>query len=95
MEVMQREGARGSLMEIAAVALGIIASIVDMVKQAKNASAEKSAEIAARLTAAEAALKGAADEAHAGARRDQVGRVAPHGGVAARAGLPPRVPALP
>jgi Cu/Ag efflux protein CusF len=52
-------------MEIAAVALGIIASIVDMVKQAKNASAEKSAEIAARFTAAEAALKGAADEAHA------------------------------
>jgi hypothetical protein len=52
-------------MEIAAVALGIIASIVDMVKQAKNASAEKSAEIAARLTAAEAALKSAADEAHA------------------------------
>lgn len=52
-------------MEIAAVALSIIASVVDMIRQAKNASAEQSADIAARLAAAETALKGAAAEAHA------------------------------
>lgn len=52
-------------MEIAVAAISLITTIIDMVKQAKNAKDEQSAEIAARFAAAEAAIKGAQDEAHA------------------------------
>lgn len=46
--------------------LELITTAVNMIKDAKQASAEKSAEIAARFTSARAVLSGAYDEAHAG-----------------------------
>jgi hypothetical protein len=52
-------------MEIATVALALIESIIAMVKQSRDASAETSAEVLARLTSAQAALQAASDEAHA------------------------------
>jgi hypothetical protein len=50
---------------VAAAALGLISIIVQMVANAKSASDEESADIAARFAAAESALTGAANAAHA------------------------------
>lgn len=52
-------------MEILAAGLGLLGTIIKMIEEGQHASAEKSAEILARFTAAESTLKGAYDEAHA------------------------------
>lgn len=51
-------------MDLVAAAVSLITTIVKMIGDAKTASAEKSADIAARFAAAESALAGAADAAH-------------------------------
>lgn len=52
-------------MDLATAAIGLIATIIKMIADAKGASQEKSAAIAARFAAAESALAGAQAEAHA------------------------------
>lgn len=59
-------------MEIATVALELIENIIAMVKKSKDASAEKSADILARLQAADVALAKASDDAHAELAKIQV-----------------------
>lgn len=50
---------------VIAAGLELITLAIDMVKQSRTASAEKSADIATRFDAARAALAGAYDDAHA------------------------------
>lgn len=52
-------------MDLATAAIGLISTIIKMIADAKTASDEKSADIAARFAAAESALAGAQAEAHA------------------------------